>query len=252
MDDGGSSRHLRPVDGQVDVAKAVEAHAKIQQIKDRVEASWEKHQTELSYEAKLRILQEIDDIGRNGGLHPTGSNERGAVASGCSPPAAACGRSGSRTRCIRPSTARVRRRPVYETRRSYAPGTRPHTTLNVKEWVEIKSDEISLPGRNGRPTPRRWRRPRLRAAGLQDWHGLKANHSTRNDALVIHFAKKPADAATRQAMLAELFASNSPFEAVGFGDEWHNRPAGRGLPAMPPQLEDGPIVGVPVAAGGGP
>src|SRR5262249_61500809 len=65
----------------VDVAKAVEAHAKIQQIKERVEASWEKHQKELSYEAKLRILQEIDDVGRNGGLYPTWiSNDRGAVA----------------------------------------------------------------------------------------------------------------------------------------------------------------------------
>ncbi len=245
-------RHLRPVDGTVDVAKAIEAHAKIQQIKDRIEASWEKHQASLSYEAKLRILQEIDDIGRNGGLYPTWiSNDRGAVAERLFAPGGGL-RQKRIENPLHPAINAKGEPTTGYTRLdgSYAPGTRPHTTLNVKEWVEIKSDEISLPGRNGQPNTQAVATARgYAAAGLQDWHGLQANHSTRGNALVIHFTKKPADAATRKAMLAELFATNSPFEAVGFGDEWENRPAGRALPAMPPEIEDGPIVGVPVAAG---
>jgi hypothetical protein len=38
-----------------------------------------------------------------------------------------------------------------------------------------------------------------------------------------------------------LFSTDSPFRAVGFAGEWHERPAGNAMPPMPDKLRDGPI-----------
>jgi len=75
---------------------------------------------------------------------------------------------------------------------------------------------------------------------------LLANAETRNDAIVIHFARRPRTDATRAAMLRELFSNESPIKAVRFGDEnWIERPSTAKMPDVDPQLAAGPILGVP-------
>ena len=249
--DGAKRRALLAPDTDLDAA--IEARATIEQMRERYSVRWERFQ-ELSYEARRKILDDIDDIGRSGGLYTTWvTNARGAIAERLFAPGGGLNQR-QIPNPLHPHIDKTGKATPGFTRLdgSYPPGKRPETELNVREWVELKSDEISLPGKNGQPNAAAVAIARGYAReGKQDWDALKANYSTRGDELVIHFTKKPDDV-TLEAMKKVLFAPDSPFVAVCFGDKWHNRPAGRALPPLPPSLEAGPTVGVPIAAGGGP
>ncbi len=154
-------RHLRPVDGQVDVAKAVEAHAKIQHIKDRVEASWRSTRRSCRTRRSCGSCKRSTTSAATAASIRRGSRTSGERSpSGCSPPAAACGRSGSRTRCIRPSTARVSRRPgIRDSTGPTRPAhdrTPPSTSRNGSRSSRTR---FPCPAATASPTPRRWRRP---------------------------------------------------------------------------------------------
>ena len=116
----------------------------------------------------------------------------------------------------------------------FEPGERTGSTSGVREWVEVKTDILDD---SGRAIARGYA-----ADGLADWDGLLSNSSTRDDRIVIQFARRPPDGPTRQAMLDELFSMRSPFSAVRFGDEpWIERPSDRPMPPIRSELARGPL-----------
>jgi hypothetical protein len=227
-DKGPRRKLLKPdADGNVDFEAAVLAYATVQQVSKRITDRWQAQQ-KLKYASKLRILQDLDDIARAGGLPDTWiNNARGDVAEALFAPG------GGRKQISIPNPdhpaagggpGRTQLDGVYQ------PGERPLSTSPVREWVEVKSDLIDLPGKAGAANSHSVGLARKYAkGGLQDWDALRANPSMQDDRIVIHFVRKP-DAATIEAMKAILLGPDSPFAAVGFGDQWHNRPSMDNLP----------------------
>ena len=230
---GARKEHLRPdKDGVVDFEAAVEAYATVTQVSERVTTRWEQHQ-KLSYDQRLRILQDLDDAAAAGGLPYTWINNlRGDVGEALFAPG------GGRRQTSIPNPdhpaksgapGRSQLDGVYEP--AGTKGQRPGSTSPVREWVEVKTDLIDYPGKNGRPNSRAVQTAHAYAeGGLQDLDALRRNPGTENDRLVIRFARKPADKATEAAMLEILHGPDSPFSSVGFGDVWHDRPSGNKLP----------------------
>jgi hypothetical protein len=207
--------------GQVALDDAVEALATVLQVRDRVSLRWEAHQN-LPYEQKLRILQDLDDIARQGGL-ATGwiNNARGRVAEALFAPGGGL----HQQRIPNPVHDAPSGGPGF-TRLDgkYGPKERPGSTSGKAEWVEVKSDLVDMPGRLGEPNAEAVAIARKYAAeGRQDWDGLQASPATSDDRLVIRFAREP-DLPTQKAMRDVLFSPDSPFDAVAFGDDWHPRP----------------------------
>jgi hypothetical protein len=231
------------IDPKVDFETAVEAYATVLQVGGRVTARWEAHQN-LPHAQKLRILQDLDDIGRHGGLPDTWiNNARGDVAEALFAPG------GGRKQISIPNPehpapgggpGRTQLDGVYE------PGKRPKSDSPVREWVEVKSDVIDVPGKQGRANADAVRLARGYARdGLEDWDALRANPGMKDDRIVIHFVRTP-DAVTQEAMLKVLFGPDSPFAAVGFGKDWHNRPS---MDNMPKGFAERQAATIPVPAG---
>jgi hypothetical protein len=221
---------------------AIRAYATILQVRDRITASWAKHQA-LPQATKERLLDQLDRIGVQGGL-PTGlvNNARGRVGEALFAP------HGGVKQVTLPN-------PLHPAKSGgpgftrlddrFEPGERPGSTSGVREWVEVKTDLIGGAPRRGDVNQSAVATAeRYAAGGLADWHALLANASTRTDRVVIQFARKPGDPNTRQAMIDKLFSTDSPFSAIRFGDEpWLERPADHPMPPIPVELAAGPIAG---------
>jgi hypothetical protein len=223
----------------VDVEAAILARAKIQQFRDRVLANWQAYQRKYSPEQLRQMLGDIDRIANEGGLATTWVNrDRGEIAEAFFVPGGGL----NQRRLPNPLHPAESGAPGFSRLDGrYAAGERGGRNTGT-EWVEFKSHaDVGVHGRNGEPNRDAVRlAEQFAAEGAEDWHALLANTHTRCDGIVIAFAHAP-DPATRAAMLEELFSPDSPFKAVGFAGEWHERPAGNAMPPVPDKLRDGPI-----------
>jgi hypothetical protein len=235
-------------------AAAIEAYATILQVRDRVRSSWKTYQQDLSYDAKIKILDQIDALGEKGDLqHTWVNNLRGSIGE------ALFGPNGGQRQVrlanpLHPAKPRQGAIPGEAPRPgftrlddTYAPRERPRGPgghpAGAREWLEIKTDRIDAPSgtdvsRDAVDTAKGYRKD-----AIEDWDALMANAKTRGDRLVMQFVRKPRTEATKAAMLKELFSKESPVTAVRFGeDAWIERPADVALPDVHPKLKDGPIV----------
>lgn len=242
---------------------AIDAYATILQVRDRIRVNWARYQEDLSYDAKIRILDQIDALGAKGDLqYGWVNNLRGSVGEALFGPNGGHGQK-RLANPLHPATPRpgagtaAAPRPTPRpgfTRLddSFAPGTRPRgggggPPPAGKDWVEIKTDRIDAApasgdiARDAVDAARTYRKD-----AREDWDALLANAETRKDAIVMQFVRKPRNDATRAAMLNELFSKESPITAVRFGEEaWIERPINKAMPDVDPRLRAGPIVGVP-------
>lgn len=244
---------------------AIDAYATILQVRDRIRVNWARYQEDLSYDAKIRILDQIDALGAKGDLqHGWVNNLRGSVGEALFGPNGGHGqkrlpnplhpakpRAGAGTGAA-PTPAAAPRPGFTRLDDSFAPGKRPRgggggPPTPGKEWVEIKTDRIDAApatgdiARDAVDAAKTYRKD-----AREDWDALLANAETRNDVIVMQFARKPRNDATRAAMLNELFSKQSPITAVRFGEEaWIERPIDKPMPDIDPRLRAGPIVGVP-------
>jgi hypothetical protein len=220
---------------------AITAYATILQVRDRITADWQGHQ-KLTQAVKEQILGGIDALGKQGDLQTTWvNNVRGRIGE------AMFGPHGGLDQVSIPNPEHPAEKGGEGRTRPddyFNPGKRPGSTSDVREWVEIKTDLIS--GKAGRRgvnadavgTARAYARD-----SLADRDGLLSNAETRDDRLVMQFARKPGDPATQQAMLDVLFGPGSAFSAVRFGDDaWIERPADKPLPPIPAKLQAGPTI----------
>ena len=211
--------------------RAIRAWATLLQVRDRITAAWADHQG-LPQATKERILDQIDALGVQGDLITIWVNQvRGRVGEALYAPHGGI----KQINIPNPLHPAASGRPgITRLDDRFEPGERPGSTSGVREWVEVKTDILDD---SGRAIAKGYG-----ADGLADWDGLLSSSSTRNDRIVIQFARRPPDGPTRQAMLAELFSMRSPFSAVRFGDEpWIERPSDRPMPPIRSELARGPL-----------
>jgi hypothetical protein len=164
----------------------------------------------LPHDKRVQMLDEFDQLGREAGLQTTWINNlRGNMSEILFSPNA--GR--SKTRLPHPDGGFTI--PDY----AFEAGQRPGSKTGRKEWVEQKSDLITAPeGSTGVFRPAVGRAKRYADEAALDMKAIDANPATTGDTILIEFVRRPGNAATEKAMLAELFGPSSPITAVKFGD----------------------------------
>lgn len=238
---------------------AIEAYATILQVRDRIISNFARYQKELSYDAQIGILDQIDALGAKADLQSGWVNNlRGSIGEALFGP-----NGGQRQKRLanplHPAKPRAGDQPGTPPRPgftrlddSFEAGQRPRESgsgvpARGKDWVEIKTDRIDAAAGAGDVTRAAVDVAKAYARDArEDWDALLANAETSADNIVMQFARKPRTDATRAAMLKELFSKDSPIKAVRFGDEsWIERPPDAPMPAVDSRLRDGPILGVP-------
>ncbi|GIM96623.1 eCIS core domain-containing protein [Paractinoplanes toevensis] len=172
----------------------------------------------LSHEQRVQMLDEFDQLGREAGLQTTWINNlRGNMSEVLFAPNVGA----NKTRMPHPDGGFTILDYAFE------PGQRPGSSTGRKEWVEQKSDLITAPPGSDevfRPAVGRARRYAEDAA--LDLKAIEHGGGTKGDTILIDFVRRPGNAATEKAMLAQLFGPASPIQAVKFADgAWIERSA---------------------------
>jgi hypothetical protein len=231
-------------------AKAIEALATLRQVRDRIVENWRGNQ-ELPYETKAGILKQVDEIGEKGDLqYGWINNIRGRISEALFGPHGG----GNQQTIPNPLHPVVPKNPPDPSAPPKPPkwglsrlddlfGPRERRPdVEQRQWLEEKSSRI-----DGPPTSKgiNWDAVadsrKHTKEGRADWDGLLTNDWTREDGIVIHYAFKPVNEATKAEMLKELLGPESAFSAVQFGDEpWIERTLP--MPEIHPKLRDGPLI----------
>ena len=227
-----------------DIAAPARAYAHLQQVRDRIVPRWSDYQRRLTYEQKRQILDQLGTAAEVGGLQPGWTNQLvGAVAEALFAPQGPLQFSIPNPMHPAASGGAGFSRPDG----FFAVGARDGANLANRDWLELKSHDLSgetLPVRGAGHATLLSRGHAGEAA--QDWHALLAHRETRNDRIVIWYARPPRDPAVRALMVRELFAPDSPIAAIRFGaDPWIERPASMGGPAIPAELAAPPTRSLP-------
>ena len=165
--------------------RAIRAWATLLQVRDRITAAWADHQA-LPQATKERILDQIDALGVQGDLITIWVNQvRGRVGEALYAPHGGI----KQINVPNPLHPAASGKPgITRLDDRFEPGERTGSTSGVREWVEVKTDILDD---SGRAIARGYA-----ADGLADWDGLLSNSSTRDDRIVIQFARRPPDGPT--------------------------------------------------------
>jgi hypothetical protein len=195
--DGG----VIPTPADVEIEVAV-----LYQIRDRVRRGLIVPST---HDAKLRLLEDFDAHARNAGMPTLWTNTmRGSLSEFLFTP------EGAQRPVSLQHPVRGRSHPDY----AYQPGAGPLST-GRREYVEQKSDLITATGTERSSAAVGTARDYVADAILDRPAIERANGDH-----LIEFVRRPGNPANEQAMLAVLFADDSPFEAVKFADgQWVRR-----------------------------
>ena len=164
----------------------------------------------LSWDKRLQMLDEFDQLGRSAGLKtPWINNLRGGLSETLFAPNV--GR--NKTRLPHPDGGSTILDYAFES------NERPGSKTGRKEWVEQKSDLITAaPGETGVSAPAVGRARRYVMDAKLDLESINAGAATRGDAILIEFVRPAGNEATERAMLGVLFGEGSPLQAVKFAD----------------------------------